>query len=137
MNGAYCVSKHAMESLGEIYRRELLPENIDVVSIRSGPIETEIWRKNIEEEIPYSDTEYKNMVIRSHKIMQHAKKSALPASVIADLVLGIMEGRKKRHSYHCGSGKGLAQILSSSFVPKRLADKLIVNALNKPPEKKK
>ena len=43
MNGAYCVAKHALESLGEIYRRELLPDGIDVVSIRSGPVQSEIW----------------------------------------------------------------------------------------------
>ena len=137
MNGAYCVSKHAMESLGEIYRRELRPENIDVVSIRSGPIQSEIWNKNIEESIPYSDTVYKNMAIRSHKIMEHAKKSALPASVIAETVLDILQGRKKRHSYHCGRGRLISQILSSTLVPRRLADHLIVNALNKPVTQKK
>ena len=32
-NGAYCISKHAMESLAEIYRRELLMYDVDVVSI--------------------------------------------------------------------------------------------------------
>ncbi len=133
MNGGYCISKHAMESLGEIYRRELLPENIDVVSIRSGPIATEIWRKNIEEKIPFSETNYKNMAIKSHRIMQYAKKSALPPSVIAELVLGILEGRKKRLSYHCGQGRNIARIFASPLMPKRLADRLIVNALNKPP----
>ena len=134
MNGGYCISKHAMESLGEIYRRELLPENIDVVSIRSGPIATEIWRKNIEETIPFSDTEYKNMAVKSHKIMQYAKKSALPPSVIAETVLDILEGRKKRVSYHCGQGRNIARIFASSLMPRRLADRLIVNALNKPPK---
>lgn len=134
MNGGYCISKHAMESLGEIYRRELLPENIDVVSIRSGPIATEIWRKNIEEAVPFSDTHYKNMAIKSHKIMKYAKKSALPPSVIAELVEGILDGRKKSLNYHCGQGRNIARIFSSSLMPKRLADRLIVNTLNKPPK---
>ena len=136
MNGGYCISKHAMESLGEIYRRELLPENIDVVSIRSGPIATEIWRKNIEEKIPFSETGYKNMAISSHKVMKYAKKSALPPSVIAELVLGILDGRKNRLSYHCGEGRNIARILSSCLMPQRLADRLIVRALNKPPKEK-
>lgn len=132
MNGGYCISKHAMESLGEIYRRELLPENIDVVSIRSGPIATEIWRKNLEKKVPFSDTRYKNMAIKSHRIMQYAKKSALPPSVIAELVLDILAGRKKGLSYHCGKGRNIARIFASSLMPKRLADRLIVKALNKP-----
>ena len=137
MNGAYCVSKHAMESLGEIYRRELKPENIDVVSIRSGPIQSEIWRKNIDETIPFVDSSYKNMAIQSYKIMKHAKKSALPPSVIANIVLDVLEGRKNKLSYHCGRGSVLSQILSSSFVPRKISDRLVVNALNKEPTKRK
>ena len=31
-NGAYCVSKHAVESMAEVYRRELMLYGIDVVS---------------------------------------------------------------------------------------------------------
>jgi len=132
MNGAYCVSKHAMESLGEIYRRELLPEGIDVVSIRSGPIQTEIWRKNIEEDERFDGTLYENMARRSQRIMHHAKKEALPPEVIAELVFGIISGRKKKLSYHVGSGSRIARLLSSQFLPKRMVDKLIVNSLNKP-----
>ena len=30
MNGTYCISKHALESMGEIYRRELIADGIDV-----------------------------------------------------------------------------------------------------------
>ena len=46
-NGAYCVSKHAMESLADLYRRELYMYDIDVVSIQPGPIASKIWEKNI------------------------------------------------------------------------------------------
>jgi NAD(P)-dependent dehydrogenase (short-subunit alcohol dehydrogenase family) len=42
INGSYCVAKHAMESLGEVYRRELFMYGIDVVSIQPGPIQSEI-----------------------------------------------------------------------------------------------
>ncbi|MEP1231319.1 MAG: SDR family NAD(P)-dependent oxidoreductase [Litorimonas sp.] len=136
MNGAYCVSKHAMESLGEIYRRELLGENIDVVAIRSGPIQSEIWRKNIEDTSQYEDTVYAAMANKTHRIMHHAKKSALPPSVIAELVWDIIEDRKKKHSYHVGEGARMSQILSTSLMPRRLADKLIHNALTKKRKKK-
>ncbi len=136
MNGAYCVSKHAMESLGEIYRRELLGENIDVVSIRSGPIQSEIWRKNIDSTSAFEDSVYANMVQKTHRIMEHAKKSALPPSVIAELVLGIIDGQKKKLSYHVGEGSRVSQILSSTLMPKRWADRLIHNALNKQSKEK-
>jgi len=131
MNGAYCVSKHAMESLGEVYRRELLPEGIGVFSIRSGPIKSEIWNKNIDESSPYADTPYAKMAKKTQRIMAHAKKSAMPAEVIAKLVLDIIEGREKRLSYHCGAGRRISRLLSSSLMPKRLADRLINNSLHK------
>ena len=131
MNGAYCVSKHAMESLGEIYRRELKGDGIDVVAIRSGPIQSEIWTKNIEDDVQYDATGYNNLAVNSQKIMSSAQKVALPASVIAELVWDIIEGRKKRHAYEVGRGSIIAKLFSSSFVPRRLADRLIFNALNK------
>ena len=63
--------------------------------------------------------------------MEHAKKSALPPIVIAELVLDIIEGRKKKLSYHVGAGARVSRIFGSSLMPKRLADKLIYNALTK------
>ena len=131
MNGAYCISKHAMESLGEIYRRELFGEKIDVISIRSGPIQSEIWRKNIDATNTYEDSAYASMAEKTHRIMEHAKKSALPPSVIAELVLGVVQGQKRKLSYHVGEGALVSRILSSTLMPKRLADRLIHNALNK------
>ena len=132
MSGAYCVSKHAMESLGEIYRRELLAEQIDVVSIRSGPIQTEIWRKNIDETTPYDGTPYEEASRRTQRIMNNAKKKALPPSVIAELILDIIEGRKNKLSYHVGVGSRVSRILSSCLAPRRTVDRLIDKALNKP-----
>ena len=132
MNGGYCISKHVMESLSEVYRRELLPEKIDVISIRSGPVATEIWRKNIEETAPFSKSRYKNMAIKSHRFMKYAKKSALPPRKIAELVRDILEGRKKRLCYHCGAGRVLARVFASPLMPKRLADRLIVFVLDEP-----
>jgi NAD(P)-dependent dehydrogenase (short-subunit alcohol dehydrogenase family) len=131
MNGAYCVSKHAMESLGEIYRRELLPSGIDVCSIRSGPIQSEIWTKNIGAAQVYKNANYTRMAANTRTIMQNASKSALPAFVIADLVLDIIENRKRKVAYEIGAGSRIAKVLSS-FLPVRLADRLISRALMKP-----
>jgi len=60
-NGAYCISKHAMESLGEIYRRELVMYDIDVVSIQAGPIASKIWTKNIGKYEEYKGTDYEKL----------------------------------------------------------------------------
>jgi len=130
MNGAYCVSKHALESLGEIYRRELLPAGIDVVSIRSGPIQSQIWEKNKEEALDYENPDYQLMSENAQAIMRDAAKNALPASVIAELVLDIIENRKRKLSYELGRGSFFA-VLLSKWLPSKWVDRLLNRALTK------
>ena len=82
-NGAYCISKHAMESLAEIYRRELMMYDIDVVSIQPGPIESKLWKKNINQYEEFKGTDYEKLLEKSNSIMKAAEKNALPAKVIS------------------------------------------------------
>ncbi len=131
MNGAYCVSKHAMESLGEIFRRELKPDGIGVHSIRSGPVQSEIWKKNIEHDQQYDNFHYQLMSDNAQAIMRSAMDDAIPASTIAHLALDIIEGRKRKLSYEVGRG-AIASVVLSSWIPTRLADWLIVRAMTKP-----
>ena len=130
MNGAYCVSKHALESLGEIYRRELLSSGIKVFSIRPGPIQSQIWGKNSQELPPYENPDYQRMRKNAEAIIEDAVKSAIPASVIADLVKGIIEEKKRKLSYEVGRGALGAKILSAC-IPARLADRLLHRAIMK------
>lgn len=131
MNGAYCVSKHAMESIGEIYRRELYDSGIDVCAIRSGPIQSEIWTKNSDTQTQYDVENYNLMSANAQAIMRSATKNALPASVIAKLVLDVIERRRCKVAYEIGDGSRMAKILSK-YLPTRLADRLIGRALLKP-----
>ena len=93
-NGAYCVSKHAMESLAELYRRELYMYDIDVVSIQPGPIASKIWEKiNSCEE--YLDTDYATLCRRANKLIQHSQKNALEPRVISKIIEKIITKRTK------------------------------------------
>jgi len=96
-NGAYCISKHAMESLGEIYRRELMMYNIDVVSIQPGPIASKLWNKNINQYPEFDGTDYEKLLHRSNKVMKAAKRNALPAEVISKLIYKILTRKTKLH----------------------------------------
>ena len=89
-NGAYCVSKHAMESLADLYRRELYMYDIDVVSIQPGPIASKIWEKNINSCEEYQDTDYATLCRRADKVMRQGQKNALAASVISKLIERIL-----------------------------------------------
>ena len=131
MNGAYCVAKHALESLAEVYRRELLPDGIDVVSIRSGPVQSEIWNKNKTESsnVVYEQPAYQKMARKAAKIMVAAERDAIPANDIALATQKILERTKNRTAYHFGKGAVVSRILSC--LPSRFADRLITGSLMK------
>jgi NAD(P)-dependent dehydrogenase (short-subunit alcohol dehydrogenase family) len=76
INGSYCVAKHAMESLGEVYRRELFMYGIDVVSIQPGPIQSEIWNKNMDSMTDFAGSDYAPMIRRVNEIMKQAQRVA-------------------------------------------------------------
>lgn len=130
MNGAYCVAKHALESLGEIYRRELLPDGIDVVSIRSGPVKSEIWNKNKAEAISYNHEPYDQMAHNARVVMAGAERDAIPAQDIADAVFQILSRPKNRVAYHFSKGAVISRVLAA--LPARWTDRLITKALMKP-----
>ena len=128
-NGAYCVSKHAMESLAEIYRRELLMYDIDVVSIQPGPIQTKIWDKNVNKYKEYENTAYAQLTRRSNKIMQKAEKDALPARVISKLILKIVS-KKTKLAFPITKNKWIT-VLFIKYMPARWADKIFYKQLYK------
>lgn len=131
VSGAYCVSKHAVESLGEIYRRELLPQGIDVVSIRSGPVASEIWNKNQSDNIAScADCLYDNMIAKAGKIIQDAQRHAIPATVIATLIDEILKGKKRKTHYELGRGATLSKLLR--HLPDRWVDRMIVRSMSNP-----
>ena len=126
-NGAYCVSKHAMESLGEIYRRELMMYNIDVVSIQSGPIESKIWEKNIDQYAEYNGTDYEKLLRKSNKIMKASQRNALPASAVSKLIYKILT-QKTKLSFVVNRN-WLATIIFIKYLPARWIDRIFYKQL--------
>ena len=126
-NGAYCVSKHAMESLAEIYRRELMMYDIDVVSIQPGPIASSLWKKNIDQYPEYDGTDYEKLLYRSNKIMKAAKRNALPAVVISKLIYKILTRKTKLH--FIVNKNWLPTVLFIKFMPARWVDRIFYKQL--------
>ena len=128
MNGAYCVAKHAMESIGEVYRRELYQYGIDVISIQPGPIKSEIWSKNAETVSQFAQTDYKNMVVKTNKIMQDAQRDALPAEIISRLIDNIIKKKRPKTAYIIHKNV-LTVTIMAKFLPARLVDWLLYKSL--------
>jgi len=128
-NGAYCISKHALESMTDIYRRELSSFGIKVVAIEPGPIRTEIWSKNLGQMDKYKDTEYGHLVAFADKMIQNSEKSGLDVSVISNLIVKIMGAKNPETRYLVHKDKLKFKILSR-FLPDKWADKLVKKALS-------
>ena len=119
-NGAYCIAKHAMESLAEIYRRELMMYDIDVVSIQPGPIQSKLWEKNIDKYTEYQGTDYEKLLNKSNRIMISAERNALPASVISKLIYKILTTKTKLA--FVVNKNWLATIFFIRYIPARWVD---------------
>lgn len=130
MNGAYCVSKHALESMTEVYRRELMIYGIQFSSIQPGPIESKLWEKNDDTLNEYFDSDYGNMAKNTAKIVSSAQRVTLPASVISHLIEKIIDAKKPKLSYVVHRNKFQIFVLTK-LLPKFLIDRLIFKFLNK------
>ena len=68
-NGVYSISKHALESMTDVYRRELRRYGIKVMAIEPGPIKTKIWGKNLNSMKPFADTNYNDILQKANQMI--------------------------------------------------------------------
>ena len=130
INGSYCISKHAIESLGEVYRRELMMYGIDVISIQSGPIQSQIWEKNIGASSEFEQSDYRTMIQRTEEILASSQKIAQPPSVFSELIETIIDNRRPRLAYIIHQQRW--QIRMLRWLPKRWVDRLMHKKLTNP-----
>ncbi len=124
INGTYCVSKHAIESLGEVYRRELHMYGIDVISIQPGPIQSEIWNKNQNQMDRFMNSDYGPMIKSVEDILEEAREISQPTKVISQLIEKIIDARNPRTAYIVHSRKWIVTALAH-WLPARWVDFLI------------
>lgn len=129
-NGAYCISKHALESMNDVYRRELSMFGIQVIAIEPGPIKSEIWSKNKGALNKFLNTEYGEILSKADKIIDNSEKSALETSVISETILEILNAKSPKTRYLIHRKKWLFKILSS-YLPDKWVDKLIQKSMRK------
>ena len=128
VNGSYCVAKHAIESLGEVYRRELMMYGIDVVSVQSGPIQSQIWNKSSGALDEFKDTDYGPMISKTEAILQDAQKIAQPAEVFSRLVQKIIETPNPKTAYVIHKQRWRLYIMR--WLPKRWLDRMMYKKLS-------
>ena len=130
MNGAYCVAKHALESMAEVYRRESMMYGIQFASIQPGPIQSSLWEKNDDTLEEYFDSDYGVMAKNTAKIIKAASRQAQPAMVISKLIEKIITTKKPKLSYVVHQNKLLIFLLTR-VLPKTIVDRLVFKSLNR------
>lgn len=134
-NGAYCISKHALECMIDVYRRELKYLNIKVIGIQPGPIKTKIWQKSKGRFDQFAGSVYDNIVKKADKIIQNTEQSALEVSLVSDCIVNILQSNKPKLRYMIRKNKTLFKIMSY-YVPSKWLDILIwKNLETKDPKK--
>lgn len=128
-NGAYCISKHALESMTDVYRRELAMFGIKVVAIEPGPIKTAIWHKNMGTLDKYNGTEYGQILSAADKMIASSEKSALPVEEITNLIVKILHAENPSTRYLVHRKKLMFRMLAH-YLPDKLVDKMVAKALS-------
>lgn len=128
-NGSYCISKHALESMTDIYRRELSMFGISVTAIEPGPVKSEIWAKNKGTLARFADSAYGQILSKADKMIENAEKSAFATRVISDLIINILQNPNPDTRYLVHRKKWMFRLLSH-WLPDRMADRLVQKAMS-------
>jgi hypothetical protein len=128
MLGPYCVSKHALEALTDAYRRELIPFNVDVISIQPGPIITPIWKKTRDVYEQYKSTRYAPFLDKIKAGIAKSLHSALPVSSVVEAVNKSVLAKKPKSRYIVAKNPFILKLLKN-FVPDSWIDNEIRSSL--------
>ena len=128
LNGAYAISKHALESMTEIYRREVGLFGIKVCAIEPGPIQTKIWSKNTGALSKFINTHYGKYVGHADKIIERSVANALPTSAVIDVVQDALFSNKPRHQYLVHKNKFKFYVVTK-FLPSWYVDRMIFKSI--------
>lgn len=124
--GAYSISKYALESMNDVYRREFLPFDVDVIAIEPGPIKTPIWDKLKEIDLAkkFPNTDYDDILPKAQEIIRSAEKNAMPVEDISRLIHKILTAKSPKARYMVHHNK-LGFNFIRKVMPTRLVDWII------------
>lgn len=133
MNGAYHISKYALEAMTDAMRMELTEWDIEVVAIEPGVIITPIWEttfNTVERLIkmmpPQFEELYGERVEKLRKAAEEGVSKGIPPEKVAELVETILTVTRPRPRYLIGSDAKFA----GRFIvplPARIKDRLIMS----------
>lgn len=122
--GAYTATKHALESVTDTLRRELMVYGIDAIAIGPGAVATPIWDKaETEGELPYQDTAWAGPIAKFAAVMLKGGREGLPPEEIAKMVETALSDPSPKARYAPVPDK-LTNFTIPSRLPKRWLDRI-------------
>ena len=129
-NGPYSISKHALESMTDVYRRELRRYGIKVMAIEPGPIKTKIWGKNLNSMAQFADTDYYDILQKADKMIENTEKNALPVARTSNVILKCISKKHPKTRYIVHKNAFVFKIVAN-YLPDKLVDWFIQRSLSK------
>jgi NAD(P)-dependent dehydrogenase (short-subunit alcohol dehydrogenase family) len=137
--GAYCASKHAIESLADVARRETLGMNMHVIVAEPGVVLTDMYTTQADEVdkcvarmSPEQRRLYENLHLRYRKLVEGGGSTAITATRAAENIEKALFARKPRVRYRFGNDSRIV-VLLTWLLPDRWMDGLLGVSLNHKP----
>ena len=122
--GAYTATKHAVESMTDSLRRELVVFGIDAIAVGPGAVKTPIWDKaeRDNQDQPYADTVWAKPIEAFSETMLEGGRTGLAPEVIAKTVETALTAAKPKARYAPVPDK-LTNFTLPMMLPKRMVDR--------------
>jgi NAD(P)-dependent dehydrogenase (short-subunit alcohol dehydrogenase family) len=125
--GPYCISKHALESMTDVYRRELSLFGVKVIAIEPGPIKTPIWSKSKGTLDKYMQSRYGGLVNDADKMIDNAERGALDVSEVCKACDKAIFNKNPSTRYIVHKHKSMFKLFT--FLPDKWADYLVARTI--------
>lgn len=121
--GAYTATKHAVESMTDSLRRELVIFGIDAIAIGPGSVKTPIWDKaeQANSSNPYANSPWSDAIETFEEVMLEGGRTGLDPEVIARTIEKALTARKPKARYAPVPDK-LTNFTIPVLLPKRMVD---------------
>ena len=127
--GAYTATKHAVESMTDSLRRELVLFGIDAIAVGPGAVRTPIWDKAEEANTgnPYANTPWASAIEKFSQRMLGGGRTGLDPLVIAKTIESALSDAKPKARYAPVPDK-LTNFTLPMLLPKRTVDRFFWKA---------
>ncbi|MEM8617849.1 MAG: SDR family NAD(P)-dependent oxidoreductase [Pseudomonadota bacterium] len=122
--GAYTATKHAVESMTDSLRRELVIYGIDAISVGPGAVKTPIWDKAEEDnrDAPYDNSPWADPIARFSETLLEGGRTGLEPETVAKTVEKALTARNPKARYAPVPDK-LTNFTLPMLLPKRIVDR--------------